>query len=554
MVDVERGILNGEAVGRRVGGEAMRPFCLFVACLFLVCGAAVYVGAVPTHRFGHDIFFFLDNGWRVINGQRPHLDFTSAWGPLSFLIAAFGLFLSHYSVDGIGYGNAAFALVISLWGYRLSRGAMPFLPRLLVCLYLALLAVSPYPLGWGVLGSSYAMLYNRYGYALLGLLMLEAASSRAGAEVGGAKADAFGGFSAGAISALALFLKANFFAGALLILMLSAFAARPSARRLAAMAAGFALTSLLFLAYLDFNVAAIHRDLQLAAGARAAGFTWMELNFKLLLNLPSLLFILLLCALSGRAGRGQARSVAAAAVGISVFGIDMLLLVSNQQYLELPLTTLWASFMAVDACRERGDDRQWTAWSRSVVVAGAAFFAISFGSQAVGLGYAVEQKRHPSGIEKVTRFISEPLRPLYLYDDETDPESNGSRYVAYVNSGVSLLQRYAGRGETVMTMDMMNPFSYALGRPSARGGMAAVAYECTLSDAYRPSDAWFFGNADLVMIPKQPASHRPMFDQLMAAYAVALHDRYRLAAETDMWFMYRRKNTSLAISYQGGAD
>ncbi|WP_136513120.1 hypothetical protein [Geomonas edaphica] len=532
----------------------MRSFCLFVACLVIVCGAAVYVGAVPTHRFGHDIFFFLDNGWRVVNGQRPHLDFTSAWGPLSFFIAAFGLFLSHYSVDGIGYGNAAFALIISLWGYRLSRGAMPSLPRLFVCLYLALLVVSPYPLGWGVFSSSYAMLYNRYGYALLGLLMLETASARARMEIGVAKDDAFGGFSVGVLSALTLFLKANFFAGALLILMLSPCVARPSARRIAATAAGFALTSLLFLAYLDFNIAAIYHDLQMAAGARGAGFTSRELSFKLLLNLPSLLFILFLCALSGRAG-GQARYVAAASAGICVFAIDMLLLVSNQQYRELPLTALLASFMAVDAYRGgREGSRHRTALSRSVVVAGTAYFAVSFGSQAVGLGYAVEQKRRPADIGNVTKFISEPLHPLYLYDEPNEPASNGSRYVAYVNSGVSLLQRYAGTGDTVLTMDMMNPFSYALRRPSPRGGMAAAAYKCTLSDAYRPSGSRFFGNADIVMVPKQPALRPVMFDQLMAAYAIPLHERYRLAAETDMWFLYRRKSASLATSFQGGAD
>ncbi len=53
--------------------------------------------------FGHDIFFLLDNGWRVINGQRVHLDYYSPWGPVTFLITAAGPKMSHNSVNGIGY-------------------------------------------------------------------------------------------------------------------------------------------------------------------------------------------------------------------------------------------------------------------------------------------------------------------------------------------------------------------------------------------------------------------------------------------------------------------
>jgi hypothetical protein len=69
------------------------------------------MGAVPAPLFGHDIFFLLDNGWRVISGQRPHLDY-SPWGPVTFLITAAGLTISNHSVNGIGYGNALVALLV----------------------------------------------------------------------------------------------------------------------------------------------------------------------------------------------------------------------------------------------------------------------------------------------------------------------------------------------------------------------------------------------------------------------------------------------------------
>ena len=58
----------------------------FLICLLIICGATAFVGAVPTRIFGHDDFFLLDNGWRIVCGQRPHLDFYSPWGPVMFLV------------------------------------------------------------------------------------------------------------------------------------------------------------------------------------------------------------------------------------------------------------------------------------------------------------------------------------------------------------------------------------------------------------------------------------------------------------------------------------
>ena len=78
-----------------------RLLIVFFAGLALICVATAVIGAVPTRRYGHDIFFFLGNGWRVINGQRPHLDFTSPWGPVSFLVSALGLTISRSVIESL---------------------------------------------------------------------------------------------------------------------------------------------------------------------------------------------------------------------------------------------------------------------------------------------------------------------------------------------------------------------------------------------------------------------------------------------------------------------
>src|SRR4030042_4283830 len=58
----------------------------FLVCILIICGATAFIGAVPTRIYGHDNFFLLDNGWRIVCGQRPHLDFFRPWGPVMFLV------------------------------------------------------------------------------------------------------------------------------------------------------------------------------------------------------------------------------------------------------------------------------------------------------------------------------------------------------------------------------------------------------------------------------------------------------------------------------------
>ncbi|MBJ6799201.1 hypothetical protein [Geomonas propionica] len=532
---------NGSSASR---GGNRRHLLLFLLSLVGICAAAAYTGAVPTRKFGHDMFFLLDNGWRVVTGQRPHLDYTSPWGPLSFLVVAAGLAISRFSVDAIGYGNAMFAFAVGIWGYRLCRDTVPAWPRVLLCLYLALLVVSPYSLGWGAFNSSHAMFYNRYGYALLGVLMIEA-FPRGGDVPEGDRL--LGGVSIGAVAALCLFLKANYFAAAILLSGASLLWRPCGKRRLAVIAAGFCLVSLAFLAYLQFDAGAILRDLDIAAGARSKSFSYAEVYRKFTLNALSLLFVLLLTLMSARA-KGEGRgtfSLAGALLGCFVFAVDMLLLCSNQQYSELPLTTIYSLWVVIDlgawSRNNPGKARPTSVGVKGTVLIGTAFFLVSFCSQATGLAYGVMQKAHPSGLASVTRFTEPRLKGMLLYDDEAEPDSNGRPYVESVNDGILLLRQSSAPSDKVLTMDMMNPFPFALARPAPKGGMAAVAYNYTFSDRHRPSEARFLGDTDIVMVPKRPAAPGRMHDGLMRIYTPALQAGFRLAAETNKWYLYRRK-------------
>jgi hypothetical protein len=96
-----------------------------VIVLAAICLLTVYIGVVPTLIFGHDNFFFLENGWRTLNGLRPHLDYWSPWGPVMFLLVAFGLKLGNASPNAIGYGSALFGLIIGLLRRAACRRSLP---------------------------------------------------------------------------------------------------------------------------------------------------------------------------------------------------------------------------------------------------------------------------------------------------------------------------------------------------------------------------------------------------------------------------------------------
>jgi hypothetical protein len=533
--------------GSNAFGGYFWSWVVFPACLVAICGAAVFIGAVPTRVFGHDIFFLLDNGWRIVNGQRPHVDFATPWGSVTFLVSGLGLVLSGYTVDGVGYGSALVGLLIGIWCFRLGRNRLESIPRVLISLYLVVLVVAPYPLGWGIFHTSHAMVPNRYGYALLGLVMVESfwtlgTKNRETEEW-------IGGISTGVAVALALFLKISYFFVAVLLIGTSFLYRGPSRRQLLGMFIGFSSVSTAFLTYLGFDIPAVLGDLKMAAGARSEGFSVYHLGLKFLINTPYLVLMGCLAVLgsySENAAPTRRSTINSLLLAALVFAADMLLLFTNMQPTELPLSMIFCFFAANRAIvrhRVPADQEAHPARpaGRIVMVTGTIFFLVQFALGCSGLVYGVWMKANPSNLGSVERFTEPRLVPLILYDERSQPASNGRQYTTYVKEGIRLLRKNAGSDETVLTMDMINPFPYALGRRPALGGIAAAAYRYTLSDAHRPSDERFFGTADVVMVPKRPASLRFFFDGFYRIYEPALHDRFRLAAESDMWYLYKRK-------------
>jgi hypothetical protein len=544
---------------RRIWGILLNVLCLEprpsfklrfwpVIVLAAICLLTAYVGVVPTLIYGHDNFFFLENGWRTLHGLKPHLDYWSPWGPVMFLIVAFGLKLANASPNAIGYGSSLVGLVIGLWTYRLGRDRFAPVPRLAFSLYAVLLVVAPYPLGLWPLVSAHAMVYNRYGYALVALVIVECFQ-----PLKGDAEELAGGVSSGAAAALALFLKASFFFVTPPLIVFSLFFRRPKATRLLGLALGFGAVALAGIAYLRFDVPGIVNALRMAANARAQVLPAKAALWTMEKNLGPL-FLTLVLVLSASFLNSRARDwwtqLQLPILAVMVYLADIALLTTNCQTGALPLLPVYSLLVINRLVGARNQSRaelrrEQLPYHASLLMLFGLIFLPSLCSDLAGLAVGAVRKAHPSQARSPVRFTEPRLSALILYDrpDPTDPEiaSNGSVYTTYVNDGTSLLRRYCSSADRVLTMDMQNPFPYALGWRPARGGVANLVFNLTVSAQYRPSFDAYFGDSTVVMVPKRPADLREHLDGFYAIYFPALTERFSLAAQSDWWWLYKRK-------------
>jgi hypothetical protein len=519
----------------------------FFCCLALIIGATFFVGVVPTRAFGHDIFFLLDNGWRIVNGQSTHVDFTSAWGPVTFLTVGLGLLLSGGTADGVGYGSALYGLIIGVWSYYLCGNRMTPVLRILLCLYLVCLVVAPFPLGVSFNMSSHAMVYNRYGYALLALIMIDIFSFKESHH--NAENMLKIGLSSGLVLAITFFLKASYFGGAIILIGFSIFSKGFSRSYLLGLMLGFFIATIVLLSFIQFDILALFNDLKMAAGARINAVGYNILFVKVIYNFPIFLFIILMGLQvnnleSYSSGWSNYRILC---FGLVVLFVDTLMLISNQQFFNLPLSVVFSLLLVnriILSCQGDNNLKNTGIFNHNclrLVVPGCIFFLVFFGMDIAGLSYGVFQKLQVTKFNSVGKFIGTRLAPLILFDNKSEPRANGILYTNYVNDGIYLIQNNSKFHETILTMDMFNPFSYSLGRQPAKGGIAAAAFNYTISKQHHPSVNKFFGTADLVMVPKQPASASEFYDGFYNIYESAIKQRFKLIAESNFWFLYHRK-------------
>lgn len=516
---------------------------IFAGCLLGICGSAAYVGVPWLFKYSADSFLFLDGGWRLLQGQRPHVDFYTAIGPVTYLINALGLKLAGYEPWGLGLGSAIFGLLIGLWTYRISVRRMRYLAASVASLFLVLLAVGPFPLGESPTETGFAMVYNRYGYALLGLVIIESYKLVRPAK-GETREVLFGCLSTGIALGVLLFLKVSFFLGGLpLIVPGLLWRPRPRVRMAGAILLGFAAACLVFFWYLRFNLSAMWGDLLMTAHARQPSISAIRAVLLSDFDVFGLIVLLVLARAleglrpkeAGRFLRQQRLTIGALATVL----VGYFLLLTNHQSYGLPLNALFAILIA-EEIPSLGSD---VSASALRIVCSASVLAVALlvaiptaGSDLISLGYSVVRQARTVKTLGASMASTEPrLRGLWFVGEY--PRCNTVDYLHDLEDGLALVRRSSGADETVYSLDFSNPFAYFLGRQVAPGGSWSIAYKQAVDDRHHPAAGRIFGGVDIVMEPKFPVVDLTGTKRIYGNY---LRAHFRLAAESRSWLMYRR--------------
>jgi hypothetical protein len=507
---------------------------LLVALAVLICAIA----PVTTAAYGHDIFIALDAGWRVVCGQRPHVDFFTGWGPVVPLLVGLGIGLSGGTAAGVGYASGIAGLLLSIWAYGITRRHLPFLAAATFSVFIFLLTATPVPLGEPAqLAFSHAMYFNRWTMGLLGIVLMESLLSET-SKTGG-------GISTGAACAVLFFSKVNMFLIALGLIAPSLLL-RFNGKRNKGMLIGFALITVPLLAYMGFDAVAILRDYRIVALAKSssvASGSLRALAWGYLGQLLVLLVLAFLVAYSKKPGQAIDRSYFPV-MALAAFTAGLLSLWTNTQRSEMPLVAVFALFSATRLMKAAGlliiPSLKWQFAQAAVI--GACLFVFHPLQEDIPRMIMALKIKFILKPEPAMRFNAAPLRNYLVFGGpQADGRPvDGPYLVMKVNDGLELLSKNSTGRESVITYDFVNYFSFAQHRVPNIGGADQLVYGPMFNDKIKPDPQKVIGTADLVMLPKVASFEPLQFQGFLRNYGPYLQANFRPVAESRYWVLWKK--------------
>ncbi|HEY8381276.1 MAG TPA: hypothetical protein VIL09_03900 [Microvirga sp.] len=481
-------------------------------------------GQTVTTVYVNDLFIFLDGAYRISAGQVPNRDFHTALGPLVFYLPALGLWLSGSLGAAMPLGMALLLgilapIVAHVLGSRLRPVlALPF------GVFLLLVVAVPMNLGESIRSLSFAMFYNRVGWAALALLLVmycpPLRESRRQAWRDAA--------SAAALTGLMLGLKVTYGAVALAFLAFMLLDRRQ--RGWAAGAIGLTLAAC-GLVELVWRASFAHvADLLLTSqvsGARGV----VDWAFGLLRHLADYVLFGIV------AGLALWRHPSWRDVLFYGFcaGVGLVIMAQNSQPWGIITIHAGAAVAAERLLREEElRDEAW-ALARGVPLVLLALVLPTavhcFMALSLHAGLAAARSGEPFPMPGYGE-----VRLALLW--EPGDHAFSSAYLASLRDGAALLQNVDRAGE-VSVLDFVNPFSAGLGLPPPRGDNAWLHWGRNVNAEHHLSGGDLLGGVRLLMVPKWGINNLPLAE----LYADTIRDQFEPHAESASWTVHRRRGS-----------
>ncbi|MEP6667588.1 MAG: hypothetical protein ABJF10_00460 [Chthoniobacter sp.] len=536
----------------------------------------------------NDVLVLLDGGWRVWNGQVPHRDFYSVIGPYPLGVFALGFALRGSDVSGLPLALLCVGVVMSAISWRATQGRLTLWWRLAVAFQTLLLPVAVTFLGGGTdigggegppfgfaFHTSYAMQYNRMGWAALLNQMLIMLLPRRSAEttrqmVGDAVL-------AGMMVALCVFCKINFLLGTGFLCVWWLYSSEQRARRAAALLAGFLLISVLLaikpggvLAYFVdqwrlLHVSRTESHVQSLLVRLRANWSW------LLILVGGHISLLVECKrrqASVQVGWGWLPMNFFVALGVSLFVTTF-----NTQRGEVPgflvagLITVEMALraMAQDPMGAAPEKREALLTKCLVAKALCAVFVMSgicydWGSLAYAALWKIRKPDWAKESERLPGMLSVIPIPVYFNEPTENSEVDKaitrrrsgpwantgtdnfmtSRQTArWVEDGMELLAKNAGPADRIFVAAWFNPFNLGLRIPPASGGGMHWDYDRVVDTHIHPDVQRTLSEVTIFMVPKR-ADWLEQREYMVRMYGQGLGTDFHAVGESTFWVCWKR--------------
>ncbi len=553
---------------REASPHPRAPVWAAVTLVALVAGAAAVVstGPVGQMRYGNDVFVVIEGAWRVLQGQRPHVDFNSSLGLGMFVIVAAGFKVFGMTVAALPKLLAALGLCAGVWCWLVAAPrtrAQPWLAAALSTMT-GYFTFASFLLDEAVAGVSYVGAYNHVGHSLLVVLAADVILRREGPERRGS--ELLLGCSSGLLCAGFALTKQTFLLPCTALLALAA--TRLPRGRWWWGGAGLGAASLLAAAtvYLRGDLLAVARDFLFVARARAGtvGTTnalpfWLRTDRRMLdvdaaklfevlriegstiaaLSLGVMVALWPLAGVARAPARREDRTLIL--VTSALFLTSLAVLLTSWQWAHLPSAALLGVYVAREAAHRASTTRDPLgagAASLRVVVATAlalALCAALTGRSALAMKLARVERRLP---QNPAAIIDAPAyRGMTVWNaGYCEPETFGAR----ITEGLAVLRGARDPRGRILVLDFVNPFSFALRRPSPRGDAVSWSLTASFTERVHLPARKVFAEVDLVMVPRCPLE-AVTTAAMSRIYRDSLEREFSREAETRYWVLLSRR-------------
>jgi hypothetical protein len=563
-------------IRRAMAGEMSARDTFLIACCYalLMFGAYLAFLWTPTtvlSLMANDSMIFFDAIYRIGLGERPSVDFPTALGPVMLYLPAFGAWLTHGDAGAVEAASAIFALVVGV--ATAQAGAARFPSAVVAVLVLVVFLVSvPAALLGGYEGNSItavgtggevvaggmtlAMFYNRWGWALLIPIFCYLAPRRDNAAPTIAET-----LSLSLLLAILFYLKLNYFAVGLAACGLFAWL-NPGRWRTLAVGAAATLALVLLAGLTTGLLPAYLRDVAFAAkvsGGRGSFLEIIRINLRDLLLAGAPLAVL---AFARRLSWRDVLMVAFMIVGC-LFVINQ-----NGQYVVMPPLVVIGAYGVARLAGTGKAERAARLGAYAVFLLLCSSLLLDRGLAMIDQAYAAHRE-HLRGPEPWS--ATPGLRGVYVMERESylgelrAADTEGKRILAFMRAnqmgrlqplrqqeymetlvaGADELRRVMKPGESVVTLDMSNPFNFMLGARPARGSWLTMDAGRTLTEELHPAPEDIFADADHVMIAKLSLTYTSSM-LAMKVYAPWLAQHYAERVETPYWVRFSHRKPGAA--------